>query len=99
MCKYCHCNILISIFTFIFKNRPQRAKMRFWAKGKQGEKKTTQVKAATQSEVLGFLAGSDTILSHQFPDGKNGQRMEIVFIICSLFLIPLVFAVAILLAR
>ncbi|XP_044926394.1 unconventional myosin-IXa isoform X3 [Mustela putorius furo] len=48
--------------------RPQRAKMRFWAKGKQGEKKTTQVKAATQSEVLGFLAGSDTILSHQFPD-------------------------------
>uniref|UniRef100_M3Z099 Myosin IXA n=1 Tax=Mustela putorius furo TaxID=9669 RepID=M3Z099_MUSPF len=52
------------------RNRPQRAKMRFWAKGKQGEKKTTQ------SEVLGFLAGSDTILSHQFPDGKNGQRLS-----------------------
>nr|XP_045757669.1 unconventional myosin-IXa [Mirounga angustirostris] len=48
--------------------RPQRAKMRFWAKGKQGEKKTTRVKAATQSEVSGFFAGSDMIPAHQFPD-------------------------------
>lgn len=60
--------------------------MRFWAKGKQGEKKTSRAKAATQSEVPGFLAGSDMIPAHQFPDGKNGQRMEIVFIVCSLFL-------------
>ncbi|XP_041602416.1 unconventional myosin-IXa isoform X5 [Vulpes lagopus] len=48
--------------------RPQRAKMRFWAKGKQGEKKTTRVKAATQSEVSAFFAGSDMIPAHQFPD-------------------------------
>lgn len=61
-------------FILFFLNRPQRAKMRFWAKGKQGEKKTTRVKPATQSEVLPLLAGSDMIPVHQFPDGKNGQR-------------------------
>ncbi|KAF7482370.1 Hypothetical predicted protein [Marmota monax] len=48
--------------------RPQRAKMRFWAKGKQGEKKTTRVKPAIQSEVSAIFAGSDVIPSHQFPD-------------------------------
>ncbi|XP_070287204.1 unconventional myosin-IXa isoform X6 [Myotis yumanensis] len=48
--------------------RPQKARMRFWAKGKQGEKKTTRVKPATQSEVLPLLAGSDMIPMHQFPD-------------------------------
>ncbi|XP_010014917.1 PREDICTED: unconventional myosin-IXa, partial [Nestor notabilis] len=32
--------------------RPQRAKMRFWVKGKQGEKKTSREKLATQSELL-----------------------------------------------
>ncbi|MBZ3883421.1 Unconventional myosin-IXa [Sciurus carolinensis] len=47
---------------------PQKAKMRFWTKGKQGEKKTTRVKPATQSEVSAFFAGSDVIPSHQFPD-------------------------------
>ncbi|XP_003929722.1 unconventional myosin-IXa isoform X8 [Saimiri boliviensis] len=48
--------------------RPQRAKMRFWAKGKQGEKKTTRVKPTTHSEVLPFFAVSDVIPAHQFPD-------------------------------
>ncbi|XP_036203779.1 unconventional myosin-IXa isoform X16 [Myotis myotis] len=48
--------------------RPQKARMRFWAKGKQGEKKTTRVKPATQSEVLPLVAGSDMIPVHQFPD-------------------------------
>ncbi|XP_057397944.1 unconventional myosin-IXa isoform X5 [Balaenoptera acutorostrata] len=48
--------------------RPQRAKMRFWAKGKQGEKKTTRVKPATHSEVSALFAGSDMIPAHQFPD-------------------------------
>nr|XP_060475629.1 unconventional myosin-IXa [Panthera onca] len=48
--------------------RPQRAKMRFWAKGRQGEKKTTRVKPATQPEVSAFFAGSDMIPAHQFPD-------------------------------
>ncbi|XP_012931613.1 unconventional myosin-IXa isoform X3 [Heterocephalus glaber] len=48
--------------------RPQRARMRFWAKGKQGDKKTTRVKPATQSEVLPLFAGSDVIPAHQFPE-------------------------------
>ncbi|XP_058283923.1 unconventional myosin-IXa isoform X3 [Hylobates moloch] len=48
--------------------RPQRAKMRFWAKGKQGEKKTTRVKPTTQSEVSPLFAGTDVIPAHQFPD-------------------------------
>uniref|UniRef100_A0A2K5XPJ5 Unconventional myosin-IXa n=1 Tax=Mandrillus leucophaeus TaxID=9568 RepID=A0A2K5XPJ5_MANLE len=60
--------ILISIFTFISLNRPQRAKMRFWAKGKQGEKKTTRVKPTTQSEVSPVFTGADVIPAHQFPD-------------------------------
>ncbi|XP_077795808.1 unconventional myosin-IXa isoform X14 [Macaca mulatta] len=48
--------------------RPQRAKMRFWAKGKQGEKKTTRVKPTTQSEVSPVFTGADVIPAHQFPD-------------------------------
>ncbi|XP_065497553.1 unconventional myosin-IXa isoform X3 [Caloenas nicobarica] len=36
--------------------RPQRAKMRFWGKGKQGEKKTSREKLATQSELLELYA-------------------------------------------
>ncbi|XP_058150418.1 unconventional myosin-IXa isoform X1 [Dasypus novemcinctus] len=48
--------------------RPQRAKMRFWAKGKQGEKKTTRVKPAIQSEVSPLFPGSDVFSSHQFSD-------------------------------
>ncbi|KAM5242829.1 unconventional myosin-IXa isoform 1-T11 [Hipposideros larvatus] len=48
--------------------RPQRARMRFWAKGKQGEKKTTRVKPATQSEASALFPGSDTIPTHPFPD-------------------------------
>lgn len=55
--------------------------MRFWAKGKQGEKKTTRVKPATHSEVSALFPGSDSITAHPFPNGKNRQRMEIVFII------------------
>ncbi|XP_049708659.1 unconventional myosin-IXa isoform X9 [Elephas maximus indicus] len=48
--------------------RPQRAKMRFWAKGKQGEKKATRVQPAAQSEVSALFAGSDVPPVHQFPD-------------------------------
>lgn len=33
-------------------SRSQRAKMRFWVKGKQGDKKTPREKLATQSELL-----------------------------------------------
>ena len=80
--------MLIAIFAsfFFLLNRPQRAKMRFWAKGKQGEKKTSRVKPDTHSEVSALFAGSDMIPAHRFPDGKNGQRVEIVFIICLLIL-------------
>lgn len=48
--------------------RPQRAKMRFWAKGKQGEKKTTRMKPASQSEVSSLSADSDVMPAHAFPD-------------------------------
>ncbi|XP_054544539.1 unconventional myosin-IXa isoform X2 [Talpa occidentalis] len=48
--------------------RPHRAKMRFWAKGKHGEKKTTRVKPATQTEVSVLFAASDVIPAHQVPD-------------------------------
>ncbi|XP_073917766.1 unconventional myosin-IXa isoform X5 [Castor canadensis] len=48
--------------------RPQRAKMRFWAKGKHGEKKTTRVKPVTQSEASAFFADSDVTPSHQGPE-------------------------------
>ncbi|KAK7808023.1 hypothetical protein U0070_022676 [Myodes glareolus] len=48
--------------------RPQRAKMRFWAKGKQGEKKTTRVKPAPQSEVSSFFPGSDGTSANPFSD-------------------------------
>lgn len=67
---------LISILPlFCFTNRPQRAKMRFWAKGKQGEKKTARVKPTLQSEVSSLSAGSDVTSANPFSDGKNGQRM------------------------
>ncbi|XP_069722667.1 unconventional myosin-IXa isoform X3 [Phaenicophaeus curvirostris] len=36
--------------------RTQRAKMRFWVKGKQGEKKTAREKLTTQSELLELYA-------------------------------------------
>nr|XP_033775662.1 unconventional myosin-IXa isoform X2 [Geotrypetes seraphini] len=36
--------------------RPQRGKMRFWGKGKQGEKKMSREKLATQSELLEVCA-------------------------------------------
>ncbi|KAM5292987.1 unconventional myosin-IXa isoform 2-T2 [Ctenodactylus gundi] len=48
--------------------RPQRARMRFWAKGKQGDKKITRIKPATESEVSALSAGMDVIPTHQFTD-------------------------------
>lgn len=51
--------------------------MRFWAKGKQGEKKTTRVKPTPQSEVSSLFAGSDVISANPFSDGKNRERMEL----------------------
>ncbi|XP_036047666.1 unconventional myosin-IXa isoform X2 [Onychomys torridus] len=48
--------------------RPQRAKMRFWAKGKQGEKKIPRIKPAPQSEVSSLSAGSDVTSANPFSD-------------------------------
>ncbi|XP_006167320.2 unconventional myosin-IXa isoform X5 [Tupaia chinensis] len=48
--------------------RPQRAKMRFWAKGRQGEKKTPRARPATQSEASTLPAGSDATPARHFPD-------------------------------
>ncbi|XP_075392269.1 unconventional myosin-IXa isoform X12 [Tenrec ecaudatus] len=48
--------------------RPQRAKMRFWAKGKQGEKKTTTMKPTPHSEVSTLFPCSDALPVPQFPD-------------------------------
>uniref|UniRef100_A0A8C5WX93 Myosin IXA n=1 Tax=Laticauda laticaudata TaxID=8630 RepID=A0A8C5WX93_LATLA len=39
--------------------RPQRAKMRFWGKGKQWEKKLSREKLATQSELLELYPDQD----------------------------------------
>uniref|UniRef100_A0A669P348 Myosin IXA n=1 Tax=Phasianus colchicus TaxID=9054 RepID=A0A669P348_PHACC len=46
--------------------RSQRAKMRFWVKGKQGEKKTPREKLATQSELLELYAEQEAPI-HQLP--------------------------------
>ncbi|XP_040825516.1 unconventional myosin-IXa [Ochotona curzoniae] len=43
--------------------RPQRARMRFWAKGKPGERKTARVKPAPQSDVSTHL-GADELPQH-----------------------------------
>ncbi|XP_066491078.1 unconventional myosin-IXa isoform X1 [Tiliqua scincoides] len=40
--------------------RPQRAKMKFWGKGRQGEKKTNREKLATQSELLELYPDQDS---------------------------------------
>ncbi|XP_054988898.1 unconventional myosin-IXa isoform X2 [Sorex araneus] len=48
--------------------RPQKAKIRFWAKGKQGEKKNTRAKLDIQTEVSALYAGSETIPAHQYSD-------------------------------
>ncbi|XP_066415198.1 unconventional myosin-IXa [Molothrus aeneus] len=59
--------------------RPQRAKMRFWVKGKQGEKKTPREKLATQSELLELYAeqeapGRETIPGLQLGEAELGPH-------------------------
>nr|XP_014124824.1 unconventional myosin-IXa isoform X1 [Zonotrichia albicollis] len=59
--------------------RPQRAKMRFWVKGKQGEKKTSREKLATQSELLELYAeqeapGRETIPGLQLGEAELGPH-------------------------
>ncbi|KAM4766226.1 unconventional myosin-IXa isoform 8-T8 [Cyanocitta cristata] len=53
--------------------RPQRAKMRFWVKGKQGEKKTPREKLATQSELLELYAEQETPGREAIPGLQLGE--------------------------
>lgn len=89
-----------TFFCLFVSSRPPRAKMRFWAKGKQGEKKTTRAKSDIQTEVSALYSGSNMIPAHQYSDGKNGLRMGIVYIICLLYLkfaVPLILIITVLL--
>ncbi|XP_068923380.1 unconventional myosin-IXa isoform X7 [Petaurus breviceps papuanus] len=59
--------------TSVADGRPQRAKMKFWAKGKHGDKKASREKLATQSELLEFSADSepgsiDMFAAHHHPE-------------------------------
>ncbi|XP_050165955.1 unconventional myosin-IXa isoform X2 [Myiozetetes cayanensis] len=55
--------------------RPQRAKMRFWVKGKQGEKKTPREKLATQSELLELYAEQEAPGREVFPGLQLGEEL------------------------
>ncbi|XP_068000435.1 LOW QUALITY PROTEIN: unconventional myosin-IXa [Melanerpes formicivorus] len=55
--------------------RPQRAKMRFWVKGKQGEKKSSREKLATQSELLELYAEREAPGREVIPGLQLGEEM------------------------
>ncbi|NXS14634.1 MYO9A protein, partial [Neodrepanis coruscans] len=55
--------------------RPQRAKMRFWGKGKQGEKKTPREKLATQSELLELYADQEAPSREVIPGLQLGEEL------------------------
>ncbi|XP_053844365.1 unconventional myosin-IXa isoform X6 [Vidua macroura] len=55
--------------------RPQRAKMRFWVKGKQGEKKTPREKLATQSELLELYAEQEAPGREAIPGLQLGEDL------------------------
>uniref|UniRef100_A0A8C0U436 Myosin IXA n=1 Tax=Cyanistes caeruleus TaxID=156563 RepID=A0A8C0U436_CYACU len=55
--------------------RPQRAKMRFWVKGKQGEKKTPREKLATQSELLELYAEQEAPGREAVPGLQLGEEL------------------------
>ncbi|XP_014379506.1 unconventional myosin-IXa isoform X1 [Alligator sinensis] len=55
--------------------RPQRAKMKFWTKGKQGEKKTPREKLATQSELLELYAEQEASGREMFPGLQLGEDL------------------------
>uniref|UniRef100_A0A4X2LHK3 Myosin IXA n=1 Tax=Vombatus ursinus TaxID=29139 RepID=A0A4X2LHK3_VOMUR len=59
--------------TSVADGRPQRAKMKFWAKGKHGDKKASREKLATQSELLEFSvdpepSSIDMFATHHHPE-------------------------------
>ncbi|XP_061856436.1 unconventional myosin-IXa isoform X3 [Colius striatus] len=55
--------------------RPQRAKMRFWVKGKQGEKKTPREKLATQSELLELYAEQEASSREMISGLQLGEEL------------------------
>ncbi|KYO25295.1 unconventional myosin-IXb isoform B [Alligator mississippiensis] len=55
--------------------RPQRAKMKFWTKGKQGEKKTPREKLATQSELLELYAEQEASGREMIPGLQLGEDL------------------------
>ncbi|XP_071424171.1 unconventional myosin-IXa isoform X3 [Pithys albifrons albifrons] len=55
--------------------RPHRAKMRFWVKGKQGEKKTPREKLATQSELLELYAEQEAPGREVIPGLQLGEEL------------------------
>ncbi|NXD25167.1 MYO9A protein, partial [Spelaeornis formosus] len=55
--------------------RPQRAKMRFWVKGKQGEKKSPREKLATQSELLELYAEQEGTGREAIPGLQFGEEL------------------------
>ncbi|XP_032926450.1 unconventional myosin-IXa isoform X3 [Catharus ustulatus] len=59
--------------SLITDGRPQRAKMRFWVKGKQGEKKATREKLATQSELLELYAEEEAPGREAIPGLQLGE--------------------------
>ncbi|NXH58967.1 MYO9A protein, partial [Rhabdornis inornatus] len=61
--------------TLIPDGRPQRAKMRFWVKGKQGDKKTPREKLATQSELLELYAEEEAPGREAIPSLQLGEEL------------------------
>ncbi|KAM7151106.1 unconventional myosin-IXa isoform 2-T4 [Macrochelys suwanniensis] len=55
--------------------RPQRAKMRFWVKGKQGDKKTPREKLTTQSELLELYAEQEEPGIEMIPGLQLGEEL------------------------
>ncbi|XP_075753639.1 unconventional myosin-IXa isoform X4 [Pelodiscus sinensis] len=55
--------------------RPPRAKMRFWAKGKQGEKKTPREKLTTQLELLEMYAEQEEPGIEMLPGLQLGEDL------------------------
>uniref|UniRef100_A0A5F8GI34 Myosin IXA n=1 Tax=Monodelphis domestica TaxID=13616 RepID=A0A5F8GI34_MONDO len=53
--------------TSVADGRPQKAKMRFWAKGKQGDKKASRERLAPQAELLEFSADPEPGGIDMFP--------------------------------
>lgn len=56
--------------------RPQRARMRFWAKGRHGEKKIVRARPDTQTEASAPLAASDMTPALLFPDAQISELSQ-----------------------